>query len=405
MADAKAYVLIIDAEPGNLRALGTLLEPLGQHLLSARSGEEAVRLMRTRDPAHDPVVILLDVSMAQTDGADTARTLRQCERSRRTPIICLTGNAKWPVAQPDAYDIGPVDYVLKPVVAEVLRFKVSLFLALQREAAARADETCARKLAEERLRSAETQLRSLGARLTTIRDEERIRIAREIHDDLGQVLTSLKMDVACIEKQFCDKQHPARARTERMRKLIDSTVQLVQRISTGMRPEMLDELGLVAALRWQAREFEKRTGIRCRTNLPARQLDLDLELSTAVFRAFQESLTNVARHARANSVKACLAAANGRLSLQVADDGIGIADDRIRHRDSLGLLGMRERAQLLGGQLTISGKPGGGTMVTVDIPLRAAARGVEPARPRARKAEAGEYLPSMFDNEQSVAHA
>jgi signal transduction histidine kinase len=378
-----------------------LLEPLGQHVLSARSGKEAVRIVLT----HAPVVILLDVGMPATNGFETARTLRQCERSRRTPIICLTGASKWPIPEPSEYEIGPVDYVLKPVVAEVLRFKVSVFLELHREETARADETRARRLAEERLQGAETQLRSLATRLTSIRDEERIRIAREIHDELGQVLTSLKMDVACLEEQFCDERHPARARTERMRKLIDSTVHLVQRISTGMRPEILDELGLVAALRWQAREFEKRTGIRCRPRLPAQHLVLDGELSTAVFRAFQEILTNVARHARANSVKASLDASNGRLFLEVADDGIGIPSDRIQHRDSLGLLGMRERAQVLGGQLTISCKPGRGTMVTVNIPLRAASRGVELAMPPPHQGRGGEYLSTMFDNEQSVAHA
>ena len=401
MADEKAYVLIIDADPGNLIALRALLAPLGQHLLGAHSGEEAVRLMLT----HAPVVILLDVSTPETHGFETARTLRQREQSRRTPIICLTGASKWPVPAPSEYEIGPVDYVLKPVVADVLRFKVSVFVELHREEAARAGEACARKLAEERLHGAESQLRALATRLISIRDEERVRIAREIHDELGQVLTCLKIDVACLEKQFCDKRHPARARTERMRKLIDSTVHLVQRISTGMRPEILEELGLVAALRWQAREFEKRTGIRCRPRLPARQPVLDAELSTAVFRAFQEMLTNVARHARASSVKACLEASNGRLTLEVADDGIGIPDDKIQHRDSLGLLGMRERAQVLGGQLTISCKPGRGTMVTVNIPLRAAARSVELVLPPSRQGNGGEYISPMFDNEQSLAHA
>jgi signal transduction histidine kinase len=400
MTDGKANVLIIDGEPGHLHSLGTLLEPLGQRLLSARSGEEAVRLVL----AHDPVVILLDVSMPAMDGFEIARILRQCERSRRTPIICLTGASKWPVPEPSEYEIGPVDYVLKPVVAEVLRFKVSVYVELHREEAARADETCARKLAEERLHGAEAQLRSLAARLTSIRDEERMRIAREIHDELGQVLTSLKMDVACLEMHFSDKRHPARVRTEQMRKLIDSTVRLVQRISTGMRPEILDELGLAAALRWQAREFERRTGIRCRTRLPAQQLVLDGEHSTAVFRTFQEILTNVARHAKANSVKACLEASDGRLFLEVEDDGIGIPDDKIRHRDSLGLLGMRERAQVFGGQLTISGKPGRGTMVTVSIPLRAASGGDELALPPPRKGDAVDYVAPMFASAQRVAH-
>jgi signal transduction histidine kinase len=400
MTDGKADVLIIDGEPGNLHSLGTLLEPLGQRLLSARSGEEAVRFVLT----HDPVVILLDVSLPAMDGFEVARILRKCERSRRTPIICLTGASKWPVPEPSEYELGPVDYVLKPVVAEVLRFKVSVFVELHREEAARAEETCARKLAEERLYGAEAQLRSLAARLTAVRDEERMRIAREIHDELGQVLTSLKMDVACLEMQFSDKRHPARVRTERMRKLIDSTVHLVQRISTGMRPEILDELGLAAALRWQAREFERRTGIRCRTRLPAQHLVLDEEHSNAVFRTFQEILTNVARHAKANSVKACLEASEGRLFLEVEDDGIGIPDGKIRHRDSLGLLGMRERAQVFGGQLTISGKPGRGTMVTVSIPLPAVSGGVELALPPPRIGDGVACVAPMFANAQRVAH-
>ena len=401
MIHAKADVLIIDREPGNLHVLGRFLEPLGQHLLCARSGDEALRLLLT----HDPVVILLDMSMPAIDGFDTARTLRQCDRSRRTPIIGLTGASTWPVAKPSDYEIGPVDYVLKPVVAEVLRFKVSVFVELRREEAARVDETCARKLAEQRLHGAEAQLRTLATRLISIRDEERIRIAREIHDELGQALTSLKMDVACLEMQFGDKRHPARAMIERMRKLIDSTVRLVQKISTGMRPEILDELGLVAALRWQAGEFERRTGIRCRPVLPAQPLDLDGELSIAMFRAFQEILTNVARHARANSVKACLEASNGRLFLQVADDGIGIPDEKIRHRDSLGLLGMRERAQLLGGQLTISCKPGRGTIVAVSIPLPTASCAVEFALPTLRKDVGVDYVAPMFANEQNLSHA
>ena len=401
MTDRIVDVLIIDGEPGHLRALCKLLEPLGQRLLSARSSEEAVRLMLT----HDPVVIVLDVSTPDTDGFTTARTLRRCDRSRRTPIICLTGASKWPDPAPGGFYIKALDYVPKALAAEVLRFKVSVFVQLRREVTARADETCARKLAEQRLLGTEAQLRSLATRLTSIRDEERVRIARELHDELGQMLTSLKMDVVCLEKQFVDKRHPARSKTERMRKLIDSSVHVVQRISTGMRPEILDELGLVEALRWQAREFARRTGIRCQPRFPARQLIVDAELSIAVFRSFQEILTNIARHSRASSVQACLEASHGRLFLEVVDDGIGIPDDKIRHRDSLGLLGMRERAQVLGGRLTISCKPGCGTIVSVNIPLRAASGGFEPGFAPRQKGMAGEYVASMFANEQSLALA
>jgi signal transduction histidine kinase len=156
-----------------------------------------------------------------------------------------------------------------------------------------------------------------------------------------------------------------------MCQLIDSTVQLVRAISSGLRPEILDEMGLLEAINWQAAEFQKRMGIRCRVRLPTEQIVVDRELSTTVFRIFQEVLTNVARHAQATSVKVDLRVSREELTLQVADNGVGIAGNDARGRNSLGLLGMQERAQLFGGEVHISGAPGKGTTVSVRIPLPA----------------------------------
>ena len=365
MADWKADVLLVDDDPKNLMALEALLEPLAQNMITARSGKEALRLVLN----HHFAVIVLDVRMPDMDGFETARIIRERERSRHIPIIFLTGVSKEVESAFRGYEVGAVDYLMKPVVPEVLRSKVSVFVELHRKTTALASEIAERKIAEERLRESEVKLRALAARLFSIREDERARIAREIHDELGQVLTGLKMDVMWLSKQLDNEHKPLLARIETMRQLIDSTVQVVRRISTGMRPEILDDMGLVAAIRWQSKEFQKRLGIRCRVELPGDQIHLGSELSTAVFRIFQEMLTNIARHAKAGSVTVKLNISKERLTLKVADDGVGMGESAPQARASLGLLGMRERAQLFGGEVTFQATPGRGTTVLLSIPL------------------------------------
>jgi len=201
-----------------------------------------------------------------------------------------------------------------------------------------------------------------------VREEERAHIAREIHDELGQVLTGLKMEVTWLAKRL--KEKPLIEKTDSMCKLIDTTVQTVRKIATGLRPEMLDDMGLVAAVAWQAKEFQKRTGIRCRAKLPPETVKLDVDVSTTMFRIFQEILTNVARHSRATRVDLDLSVNEERVALDVIDNGVGIADAELNGKKSLGLLGMHERALLFGGEVKISGTPGHGTRVAVSIPMR-----------------------------------
>jgi len=223
--------------------------------------------------------------------------------------------------------------------------------------------------AEERLRRSEEQLRRLAGYLIAVREEERRHIAREIHDELGQVLTGLKMDVAWLAKRLRADQRLLREKTESISRLIDAAVLTVRKIAAGLRPEVLDNMGLVAAVGWQAREFQKRTGIRCQLKLPPETTKLGSDPSLTAFRIFQEILTNVARHSRATRVDISLEVAKDRLSLEVADNGVGISAREVDGKESFGLLGMRERALLLGGEVKISSAPGQGTKVVMSIPI------------------------------------
>lgn len=364
----KADILLVDDEASNLFALKALLEPLGQNLLTAQSGPEALKLVLN----HNPAVIVLDVRMPGMDGFETAQIIRGRERSRHIPIIFLTGVSRETEAAFRGYEVGAVDYLMKPVVPQVLRSKVSVFVDLHRKNAALAREIVERKAAEERLKASEAQLRALTARQISVREEERSRIAREIHDELGQILTGLKMDVMWLIRHFAPEHRPLLEKTDTMRELLDSTMQLVRRISTGMRPEILDDMGLVAAIGWQAREFQKRMGIRCRVELPDEQTEIDGAISTAVFRIFQELLTNISRHAAASSVTVQLDVSDELLTLKVVDDGVGIAAGAMQARESLGLQGMQERAHVFGGEIRIHGLPNRGTTVSLRIPLRPA---------------------------------
>jgi PAS domain S-box-containing protein len=226
-----------------------------------------------------------------------------------------------------------------------------------------------RKLADEKLQHSFEQLRALGARMQSAREEERAWVAREIHDQLGQALTAIKMDLAALVRELpVDRTQPS-VRIERLLKLVDETIQSVRRIATELRPGILDDLGLAAAVEWAAEEFQARTGTTCRVRLPEFDIAIDPERATAVFRIFQETLTNIARHANATEVDVILARSNGDLSLEVRDNGKGIADAKLLESQSLGILGMRERALLLGGEFTISSAPGAGTTVKVRIPV------------------------------------
>jgi len=258
---------------------------------------------------------------------------------------------------------GATDYVLKHRLA---RLVPSVHRAL-REAGERAE----RRRAQEQLRESHEQLRALSVYLQHVREEERTRIAREVHDELGQALTSCKLDLSLLANKLPGNLTPLRDKAKALSAHIDATIQTVRRIATELRPGILDHLGLIAALEWQANEFQTRTGIKCDVNADLHEPVLTPDLATTFFRIYQETLTNVIRHAGATQVMVHLKEAGGRIILEVRDNGRGISREEISNTRSMGLLGMKERAALLGGTFKIGPAPAGrGTLATVSIPLR-----------------------------------
>ena len=226
-----------------------------------------------------------------------------------------------------------------------------------------------RKRAEEVIHRSREELRALAARLQSVREEERAHIAREIHDELGQALTGLKLDLAWLKPRLRER-IDLLERVQSVVARIDGTIDAVRRIATELRPSVLDHLGLVAAVEWQAQEFEKLSGLAVRLDVRSATAAVAATTATTVFRMLQETLTNVARHASATRVEIALDLGGDAVTLRVADNGRGITDAELTDRRSLGLVGLRERAIGGGGELVIEGRPGEGTVVSARLPAR-----------------------------------
>ncbi|MCJ7610689.1 MAG: sensor histidine kinase, partial [Candidatus Aminicenantes bacterium] len=227
-----------------------------------------------------------------------------------------------------------------------------------------------RKRTEEALLASREELRSLSTRLQSLREEERTTLAREIHDELGQALTALNMDLSWLSNKLPQSQPPLLKKVESMSAVVAATMQTVKRLSSELRPGLLDDLGLVAAMQWQAEEFGKRTWIKMKISFLPEEMTVERDLSTAIFRIFQELLTNIARHAKATRVEVSLKRKAGALELRVKDNGRGIKKTEIANPRSLGLIGVRERALAFGGQVEFVGVPRQGTRVVVRLPER-----------------------------------
>lgn len=226
-----------------------------------------------------------------------------------------------------------------------------------------------RKNAEEKLKKSSKLLREFAKHLQSVREEERTLFAREIHDELGQVLTVLKIQLTLLGNKLSPDQSSLKEKIVFLSDLIDQSVESVQKISAKLRPTILDELGLTAAIEWQTEEFEKLTGISCSLVLPNKDLKLDADRSTAIFRIFQEALTNIARHSGANIVDISLLVENSVIHLRVNDNGKGITIDQIKDFKSLGLHGMEERAMVFGGSVNFDSILSKGTKINVVIPI------------------------------------
>jgi len=310
-----------------------------------------------------PHVVLADYTLPQFSAMEALELLN--ERGSEIPFILVTGSQSEEVAV-DCLKQGAEDYILKQ---SLKRLPSALLRALEKQ-----DAKHKREIAEQHLRTSNEELRALSAHLQSVREEERGTIAREIHDELGQTLTALRLDLSWLQtkvssmngKQNSDVQEQIRE----MSRLVDSTIQTVRKISTELRPRILDELGLLPALEWQTEEFQNRTGVRCTFSSNVKEITLDQHRSTAMFRIVQESLTNVTRHANATEVSVRLHVTGDRVTLSVEDNGKGIDTEQRISLHSFGILGMKERAHLLGGHVDITSRHRGGTTVMAELPMR-----------------------------------
>ena len=224
--------------------------------------------------------------------------------------------------------------------------------------------------AEEKMTKSRERLRNLSGRLQTLIEEERTRISREIHDELGQGLTALKMDLSSIRRSLVSGGHAEQsAKIHEVERAANRIIRTVRKIATELRPGILDELGVAAAIEWLVKDFQTRTGIECEVAIQAMDKLPDTQRATAIFRIVQETLTNVMRHAAASKVNVNLEKKDDLLMLEVRDNGIGIMEGRILDSKSLGLIGIRERVLRLGGEAAISGEPGEGTRIRVTLPI------------------------------------
>jgi signal transduction histidine kinase len=358
-------IFIVEDEAIVAQDLGRMLETLGYESAgTAVSGEQALDQIA----AARPDLVLMDIALqGERDGIETAAEIRG---RLRLPVIFITALGDVPTLQ-RAKLSEPFGYLFKPF--EQREIHAAIEMALYKHAM----EESLRK-SEARLRDSEAKYRAtsemlqrLARHLQDAGEKERSRLAHELHDELGQNLTAMKMDVSWILSKLPADQPALRARAADLAKLSDRTLKAVRRLSQEMRPGVLDDLGLPAALEWQAAEFAERTGIRCRVKTTIGEGRLTKDQDTALFRIVQEGLTNASRHSEASEVDIVLKEADGAVLLRIVDNGRGIRDDEARGGRSLGLLGMHERAAAAGGRTSIEGAPGLGTTITVRIPLPA----------------------------------
>jgi signal transduction histidine kinase len=349
---SKVNILMVDDQPSKLLSYEVILEELGENLIKANSGREALECLLKTDVA----VVLMDVSMPELDGFELAEMIRQHPRFQKTAIIFISAVHLTDMDQLQGYERGAVDYVSVPVIPELLRAKVSVFADLHRKT--------------QQLETLNRDLRILSHRLIAAQDQERRRIARELHDSLGQDLSAAKMiaDAMALQNSSPD---PIKQSAVELSSLVDHAIQQVRSISYLLHPPLLDEIGLHSALQWYLDGLQKRSGIEMSIKVePPDFPRLSADIETAIFRIVQEALTNVFRHSGASKASVVLRKGEGEIACLVRDDGKGITEDVREFKPEIigvGIAGMRQRVKEFEGELRLRNADPG-TLIEVTIP-------------------------------------
>ena len=370
-----AKLLVVDDNPVVLLGVSELLRSAGLEVLEARNGGQALQLARE----HLPDLVLLDVVLPDINGVELCRRFKNEAELKSLFVVLLSSSEISTGSKVTGLDAGADGYIARPIENLELLARVQALLRIQKtEAALRQTHDELEHRVQERtteLAQANAALRAMSLRLVEVQEQERRFLARELHDEAGQVLTGLKM---VVDQSLLDAPEPLRERLNQAVELINHLISRVRNLSLELRPQMLDDLGLIVALDWLFKRYTQQTNIRVnfqRTELASRLPPL---LETAIFRIAQEALTNVARHARVSEVTVRLWVDRERVGLQVEDKGAGLdVEAALAARASTGLSGMKERAELLGGEFTLDSKPGRGARLTVELPLHAAAVSIQ----------------------------
>lgn len=368
---SKPAILLVDDIAENIILLEHQLQHLDIHIISATSGVDALQ----KTEGIDPFLALIDVKMPGMDGIELAGFLQKKSEMGMLPVIFITAYAESEILD-KCYEVGAVDFISKPFKRNILVSKVKIFLELYRHKQEllenqRKLEISAKELERinRSLDASRRELSELTVHLEEVREDERRRIALDLHDDLGQKLTALSMDIAWMRKNLNPLPDNVLLKLESMKSLLSETIKTVRKLSFDLRPSSLDDLGLISTLNWHFQEYEKNTNIRVVKSLLPEETEFEPQLSILIFRVVQEALTNVARHSKASEVHVKLSRSKGKIHLDIVDNGIGIDAGRSANPHSFGIFGIKERVRAWGGSLEISGEPKVGTRLSFKLPL------------------------------------
>jgi signal transduction histidine kinase len=346
--DEKINILMVDDQPGKLLTYEAMLDELGENLIKAHSGMEALEHLLKNDIA----LVLMDVSMPGMDGFETAQVIHEHPRFQNTPIVFISGIHMTDLDRLKGYQHGAVDYISVPVVPELLRAKVRVFAELHRKT---------------------QQLEALNARMTTMQAEETRRIARELHDSVGQLLAAVSMNSAVVEAESNKLSPEAAKRVHQNAAMVEEATKEIRIISHLLHPPLLDEAGLASALHCYVEGFSERSKISASLEIPQSFAGLSKEMELSIFRVVQECLTNIHRHAGSPTAAIRITQDEACLRVEIEDAGKGIPPEkeslfRLSARAGVGLRGMRERLRQFGGTLQIRSNSRG-TQVTAILPV------------------------------------
>lgn len=351
--ESTSDILIVDDNPVNLGVVVEYLEAYGYQLRIARSGKQALE----RAEQNPPDLILLDILMPEMDGFETCYRLKQNINTRDIPVMFMTSLSSVE-DKVRGFELGAVDYVTKPLAQEEVLVRIRAHLDYVRRT---------RELQAEK----EQIYKSLTQRLNDMQEVERHQLARELHDEVGQILTALKLNLSAFTRSLDPELGIEMGNIDESIDLVEQLLDQIRSVSLRLRPLMLDDLGLEPTLRWLINNFKDRTGIQVDVVIKGLSERLPSQYETALYRIVQESLTNVTRYAQATSVNINLHRVGDHLTLFVEDNGVGFDSAAMMattQRSGLGLHGVRERVQLLDGQFEILSEVGAGTQILVDIP-------------------------------------